>query len=363
MTVVMMDMWKVSIGVELRTVLVTSSGRTALVCVVRVPLPGDSQSTTDHRPGGSRAADRWTFDRAAWEWHRPEWSTVQPVPSPVPASVTATKAAGSPPAAGSPTEGVRAEGLTKSFRAPHSVVRAVRGIDLAIAVGRDRRAARAQRGRQVDDDRHDARPGRRRTRAPSSVFGGTRRRRRSTPASVGAMLQAGALIRDVTVRELVGDVRGALPATDGRRARPSSWPASREIAEPQDAEAVRRRDAAGPFRGGAGQPTRTCWSSTSRRSRWTSRAATSSGRRCGAFTARGRTVIFATHYLEEADDNADRVVLMAHGRIVADGAPTEIKARVGARTIRATLADVPPERAAGAGGSRVRRAPRRRRRP
>jgi ABC-2 type transport system ATP-binding protein len=34
-------------------------------------------------------------------------------------------------------------------------------------------------------------------------------------------------------------------------------------------------------------------------------------------------------------------VLMAHGKIVADGPPTEIKARVGSRTIRATLPDVP----------------------
>ncbi len=58
-----------------------------------------------------------------------------------------------------------------------------------------------------------------------------------------------------------------------------------------------------------------------------------------AFAARGKTVLFATHYLEEADQNADRVVLMAHGRIVADGPPTEIKARVGSRTIRATLSD------------------------
>ncbi len=56
------------------------------------------------------------------------------------------------------------------------------------------------------------------------------------------------------------------------------------------------------------------------------------------FAARGKTVVFATHYLEEAEQNADRVVLMAHGRVVADGPPTEIKARVGSRTIRATLA-------------------------
>ena len=56
-----------------------------------------------------------------------------------------------------------------------------------------------------------------------------------------------------------------------------------------------------------------------------------------AFAAGGKTVVFATHYLEEADAYADRVVLMAHGRIVADGSPTEIKAMVGSRTIRATL--------------------------
>jgi ABC-2 type transport system ATP-binding protein len=53
--------------------------------------------------------------------------------------------------------------------------------------------------------------------------------------------------------------------------------------------------------------------------------------------ARGKTVIFATHYLEEADAYADRVVVIARGRIVADGTPTQIKARVGARTIRALL--------------------------
>ena len=48
-----------------------------------------------------------------------------------------------------------------------------------------------------------------------------------------------------------------------------------------------------------------------------------------SFAARGKTVLFATHYLEEADANADRAVLMAHGSVVADGPTTEIKARVG----------------------------------
>jgi ABC-2 type transport system ATP-binding protein len=51
----------------------------------------------------------------------------------------------------------------------------------------------------------------------------------------------------------------------------------------------------------------------------------------------GRTVVFATHYLEEADAYADRIVLLSHGQIVADGPATEIKAQAGSRTIRATL--------------------------
>jgi len=57
------------------------------------------------------------------------------------------------------------------------------------------------------------------------------------------------------------------------------------------------------------------------------------------FAARGKTIVFATHYLEEADANADRAVLMANGNVVADGPTTEIKAMVGVRTIRATLPD------------------------
>ncbi len=56
-----------------------------------------------------------------------------------------------------------------------------------------------------------------------------------------------------------------------------------------------------------------------------------------AVAEQGKTVVFATHYLEEADAHADRIVLMAHGRIVADGPATEIKAQAGTRTIRATL--------------------------
>ena len=45
-----------------------------------------------------------------------------------------------------------------------------------------------------------------------------------------------------------------------------------------------------------------------------------------AFAAEGRTILFATHYLEEADQVADRIVVLDHGRIVADGTAASIKA-------------------------------------
>ena len=53
----------------------------------------------------------------------------------------------------------------------------------------------------------------------------------------------------------------------------------------------------------------------------------------------GRTIVFATHYLEEADAYADRVVLMRKGEIVADGTASEVKALASGRTVRASLPD------------------------
>ena len=53
--------------------------------------------------------------------------------------------------------------------------------------------------------------------------------------------------------------------------------------------------------------------------------------------AKGRTVLFATHYLEEADAYADRIILLRHGKVVADGTAAQIKALSAGRTVRATL--------------------------
>lgn len=44
-----------------------------------------------------------------------------------------------------------------------------------------------------------------------------------------------------------------------------------------------------------------------------------------AVKAGGNTVVFATHYLDEADEYADRVIVIDQGRVVADGEPAAIK--------------------------------------
>ncbi|PWU58710.1 ABC transporter ATP-binding protein [Micromonospora globispora] len=51
----------------------------------------------------------------------------------------------------------------------------------------------------------------------------------------------------------------------------------------------------------------------------------------------GRTILFATHYLDEADAYADRIVLVRQGRVVADGTTAEIKNLAAGRVVRATL--------------------------
>jgi ABC-2 type transport system ATP-binding protein len=67
-------------------------------------------------------------------------------------------------------------------------------------------------------------------------------------------------------------------------------------------------------------------------------------------TGRGRTVVFATHYLDEADAHADRIVLVRHGRVVAEGTPAQLKALSSGRTIRATMPGADQSRLAGLPG-------------
>jgi ABC-2 type transport system ATP-binding protein len=52
-----------------------------------------------------------------------------------------------------------------------------------------------------------------------------------------------------------------------------------------------------------------------------------------ADAAEGRTIVFATHYLTEADEFAERTVLMKAGRIVQDGRTADVRAAFGGRTV------------------------------
>jgi ABC-2 type transport system ATP-binding protein len=158
--------------------------------------------------------------------------------------------------------------------------------------------------------------------------------------AVGAMLQTGGLIRDLSVRELLTMVGSLYP-------RP--LPLDEVLAlTGVDAFADQRTH---KLSGGQTQRTRFAMALVSdpdllvldeptvamdvkaRQAFWQSMR---------AIGERAKTVVFATHYLEEADLYADRIVLMAEGRVVADGPTTEIKAMVGGRTIEVTLPGADP---------------------
>jgi ABC-2 type transport system ATP-binding protein len=56
--------------------------------------------------------------------------------------------------------------------------------------------------------------------------------------------------------------------------------------------------------------------------------------------AAGQTILLTTHYMEEADALCERVAIIDHGRILADGAPADLKSSLGTETVLTlTLAD------------------------
>jgi ABC-2 type transport system ATP-binding protein len=237
--------------------------------------------------------------------------------------------------AGSTSE-IQLSGLEKSFRGPDGPIRAVRGIDVQIDAGETVALLGPNgAGKSTTIDMllgllaPDA--------GSVSVFGRPPARAVAEGA-VGGMLQTGALIRDLSVRELVAMMASLYPS-------PLGVQEALELAGIGEISDQRTQK----LSGGQTQRVRLAVALVSdpqllvldeptvaldveaRHAFWTTMR---------AFAARGKTIVFATHYLEEADAYADRAVLMAHGAIVADGPTTEIKAMVGTRTLRATLPGV-----------------------
>ena len=64
----------------------------------------------------------------------------------------------------------------------------------------------------------------------------------------------------------------------------------------------------------------------------------------GELAAKGRTVVLTTHYLEEADQLAQRVIVIDHGKVIADASPAAIKAQVAGKRVTFTTSAVPDDR-------------------
>ena len=84
---------------------------------------------------------------------------------------------------------------------------------------------------------------------------------------------------------------------------------------------------------------RACFCSTSRRPASTRAAASSSGMRSAASSADGTDVLLTTQYLDEADQLASRIVIIDHGRVIADGSPDALKSMTGRDVVEVQLHD------------------------
>ena len=148
--------------------------------------------------------------------------------------------------------------------------------------------------------------------------------------SVGAMLQSGGLMPEVTVRRAGGAGRRAAPAAGARSPTTLRRAGIADIADQRvdrlSGGQTQRVRFALAIAGECDlivldEPT-TAMDVETRRRFWSSMKEE---------VAEGKTLLFATHYLEEADQAADRILVINRGRLLADGTPEDIKKRAGAK--------------------------------
>lgn len=152
---------------------------------------------------------------------------------------------------------------------------------------------------------------------------------------VSAVLQTGGLLRDLTVRETVRMIASTYavhaPVEDVLTRANLTGLESRKVSTCSGGEQQRLRFALAllpdPDLLILDEPT-AGMDVSSRRAFWDAMRVEA---------AEGRTVLFATHYLEEADDFADRIVLLSGGLVVADGPTDVIRARATGRTVAARV--------------------------
>jgi ABC-2 type transport system ATP-binding protein len=157
---------------------------------------------------------------------------------------------------------------------------------------------------------------------------------------VGAMLQDAGLPQWARVAELIGLVRGLYPQplslADALRLTDLEQVAGRQTQRLSGGQRQRVRLALAL----AGDPEllildepTAALDVEARRGFW---------ERVRGYVAAGRTVLFATHRLEEADAVADRVVVISGGRLLADGPPDQVKAQAAGRsTVSLAAGDLP----------------------
>jgi ABC-2 type transport system ATP-binding protein len=232
-----------------------------------------------------------------------------------------------------PTTGLRLTDLTKSFKSPQGPVHAVRGVNISINAGET--VALLGPNGAGKSTTIDMLLGLLEPDAGTVELFGMPPARAIAAGAVGAMLQTGGVIQYLSVRELLTMVASLYPkpldVDEVIELTGITDLAGRKTTKLSGGQTQRLRFAialvSNPDLLVLDEPT-VALDVEARRDFWTTMR---------AFTERGKTVVFATHYLEEADAHADRIILMAHGTVVADGPATEIKATVGLRTIRATL--------------------------